>query len=372
MFATEVLSFSHDSTSLYVVCITLFKLCTLFAIVLAMHVLQYIIELNTVIIGLLAELTRKRRRSSTQSSEDLELQQLVAKKSCPDYTAIKTDLFAQDISDLHSESDPEVVIKLLYGNALATVSDLLEPHLNAVKKAACRFHRLGVHPVAVCEDIIQSAHSIDSLMSLMSVGGMWYQTHFLRKAIASIPHAAPERGIAEAILSHYHLHLAIFKRSTPLKDALTKESESEEKVKAPTEANKLVPLKITSSKAFHSFSCEDCHILQVQLLEKAYGIPEEKIICRKVEDGRSTTITFCIPRRCIQDVIKCSARLDTVWILLELNIMEVFIPEMFTFIPSVGCFLSLLRGSGSFTADLLGVTEVRALKPRLMCFFVFT
>ena len=321
----------------------------------------HIRESSTVIIGLLAELTRKRHRSSTQSSEDCEPQQSVAKKSLPDYTVTKMDLLAQDISDLHSESDPKVVIKLLYGNALAAISDLLEPHLKAVKKAAGRFHRLGLHHVAVGEDMIVSADSIDCLMSRMSIGGMWDQTRFLRKAIASIPQSAPERGIAEAILSHYHLHLAIFERSTLLKDALTKESESEEEVEAPAEANKLVPLQITSPKAFDNFSCEDCYILQVRGLKKAYGIPEEKIICRNVEERQSTTVTFLIPCQYVHDVIQLSGRLDTVWILLELDIIEVSIPGVFTFIPSVGCFLSLLRGSKPFTADLLGVTEVRVV-----------
>ena len=286
----------------------------------------------------------------------------VAKKSLPDYTSIKMDLLARDMSDLHSESDPEVIIKLLYGNALATISDLLEPHLKTVKKEAGRYHRLGVHHVAVGEDIIESADSIDSLMSRMSVGGMWDQTRFLRRAIASVPHSAPERGIAEAVLSHYHLHLAIYERTTLLKDALAKKSESEEEVEASTEEKKLVPLKITSPKAFESFSCEDCHILQVQVLKKAYGIPDEKIICREVEDGHSTTVTFMIARQYVHDVIQHSGQLDTVWILLELDIIEVSIPGVFTFIPSVGCFLSLLRGSKPFTADLLGVTEVRDLQ----------
>ena len=333
----------------------------------------HIMESNAVIIGLLAELTRQRHRSSTQSSDDHELQQSVAKKSLPDYTATKMDLFAQDISDLHSESDPEVVIKLLYGNSLATISNLLEPHLKAVKKATGRFHRLGLHHVAVGEDIIESAVSIDSLMSQMSVGGMWDQTRFLRKAVASIPHSAPERGIAEAILSHYHLHLAIFKQSTLLKDALTKESESEEEVEAPTEANKLVPLQITSPKAFDNFSCEDCYILQVRGLKKAYGIPEEKIICRDVEERQSTTVTFLISCQYVHDVIQLSGRLDTVWILLELDIIEVSIPGVFTFTPTVGCFLSLLRESKPFTADLLGVAEVRVSfneRCYLFCFFI--
>ena len=317
---------------------------------------------------ILAELSRKRRRSSTRSSDDLELQQLVAKKSLPDYTAIKMDLLAQDLSDLHFGSYPEVIIKLLYGNALATISDLLEPHLKAVKKAAGRYNRLGVHHMAVGEDIIESADSIDRLLSRMSVGGMWDQTHFLRKAIASIPHSAPERGIAEAVLSHYHLHLAIYERTTHLKDALTKKSESKEEVEASSETNKLVLLEITSSKAFDSFSCEDCHILQVQGLSAAYGIPEEKIICQDVKEQKSTSVTFMISRQYVHNVMQRSGRLDAVWILLELDIIEVSIPGVFTFIPSVGCFLSLLRESKPFTADLLGVTKVRDLCNEQMLF----
>ena len=337
-----------------------------------LHVVQCLISQSNLVVKyiyyILAELSRKRRRSSGRSSDDLELQQSVAKKSLPDYTAIKMDLLTQDISDLCFGSDPKVIIKLLYGNALSTISDLLEPHLKAVKKAAGRYNRLGVHHMAVGEDIIESADSIDSLMSRMSVGGMWDQTHFLRKAIASIPHSAPERGIAETVLSHYHLHLAIYERTTLLKDALTEKSESEKEVEASSEANKLVPLEITSSKAFDSFSCEDCHILQVRGLSAAYGIPEEKIICRDVKEHKSTTVTFLIPHQYVHDVIKHSGRLNAVWILLELDIIEVSIPGVLTFIPSVGCFLSLLRGSKPLTADLLGVTEVRDLCNALLLF----
>ena len=212
------------------------------------------------------------------------MQELVDQKRLHDYMALKSDHLAQDISDLHSESDPEVVIKLLYGNALATISDLLKPHLKEVKKAAVRFHHLSLHHVAVGEDIIESADSIDSLMSRMSVKRMWDQTRFLKRAIGSIPHSAPERDVAQAILLHYDQHLAIYRRATLLRNPLTKESESKEDVEASTEANKLVPLKITAPKAFDSFSSEDCYILQVQGLKAAFGIPEEKIICHEVEE----------------------------------------------------------------------------------------
>ena len=56
------------------------------------------------------------------------------------------DLLDQDISDLCSESDPTVIIKLLHVNTLATISKLLEPHLDAVKKAAVRVHQADLHP----------------------------------------------------------------------------------------------------------------------------------------------------------------------------------------------------------------------------------
>ena len=306
-----------------------------------------------------------------QSSEDLELQEPVAKKLVHDYTALERDHLVRDISDLHYESDPKDIIKLLYGNALATISDLLEPHLKDVKKAAYRLNDLELHHVAVGEGIIESADSIDSLLRQMSVTKMWHETRFLRKAIASIPQSESDREVAEAILFHYNQHLAIYKRATCLKDAISKESETEEEAKVPVESNELVPLKITSRKDFSSFSCEDCYILQVRGLKKAYGIPEEKIICHEVEDGHSTTITFLIPRQYSHNVIQRSGRLDTIWILLELEIIEVSIPGVFTFVPSVGFFLSQLRGSNPFTADLLGVTEVRVLCNALLFLFLY-
>ena len=48
---------------------------------------------------ILAELPRKRRRLSTRSSEDLAVQQSVAKKCLHDYTDLKMDLLAQDIAE---------------------------------------------------------------------------------------------------------------------------------------------------------------------------------------------------------------------------------------------------------------------------------
>ena len=226
------------------------------------------------------ELQRKRQRSSTDSSEELGLeQQPNVKKQLSDYMELKKDLLDQDISDLHSESDPNAIIKLLYANALTVISKLLGPHLGAVKKAAHRYNQLGLHQEILGESAIASADSIDSLLHQMSVRVMWDNTRFLMKAVGSIPQSAPERGVAEAVLSHYSLHLAIYERATLLKDALAKESESKEEGKAPEEDTKLVPLKITSVKAFGSFTSEDCYRFQARFLSTAYGIPEEKIIC---------------------------------------------------------------------------------------------
>ena len=122
-----------------------------------------------------------------------------------------------------------------------------------------------------------------------------------------------------------------------------------------------MPLKITSRKPIGSFTCEDCHRIQTRVLSAAYGIPEGKIICHDVDESRSTTVTFFIPSQYIQDIVQHSTHLPAVWVLLELEIIEVTIPGVFTFSPSVGCFLTLLRGSKFFTADLLGVSEVMAL-----------
>ena len=307
----------------------------------------------------LAELTRKRRRSSTRSSEDLELQQSVAKKRRHDCMEMKMDLLARDISDLRFESDPSEIIRLLYCNLLRFIPKLLAPHLPEVKVETVNYCKLDLHQEIVAEGAIASVQSVDSLFSLMSVTKMWDKTRFLRKAVGSIPVSAPEREAAEAILSHYNMHLAIYKQATLLKDALAKNITNEVERMAPREDTKLVPLKITSLKDFGSFSCQDCYRLQVRILSTAYKIPEEKIICHDVEERQSTTVTFLIPSQFTHDIIQRSAQMPTVWILLEISIIEVSIPGVFTFSPSVGCFLTLLRGKKPFTADLLGLTEVR-------------
>ena len=292
-------------------------------------------------------------------SEELGLQQPVVKKQYHDYVELKMDILAQDFSDLKEESDPDTIIKLLYHNALTVITKLLEPHLESVKKAACRYHRLGLHQGTVRDMEIGSTDSVDSLLNRMSVTESWNKTRFLRKAVGSIPPSAPERGVAVAILSHYTQHLAIYEGATLLKDALAKESESEGEGKALTEDTKLVPLKITSVKGFDAFTCEDCHRLQARILREAYDIPEEKVICRDAERLQSTTVTFLVPVHYMTSIMQRCTQLETLWILLEMGIIEVSIPGMFTFSPSVGCFLMLLKETKTFTADFLQATEVR-------------
>ena len=310
------------------------------------------------------DIQRKRRRSSTQSSEERALDRQhtgKVKKQLNENMDLKMDLIAQDISDLCPDSDPSEVIRLLYFNLLTIITSLLKPHFTQVKMAADKYYQLGLHQGAVGEGVIASAESVDTLLSQMSVAGMWDRTLFLKKAVDSIPKSAPEREVAQAVLSHYKLHLAIYKRATLLNDALAKESESEEEVRAPREKTKLVQLQITASKPFNTFTCEDCHCLQVQLLSTKYGIPEEKIISHNVEERCSTTVTFLIPGQYTSNIMQRSTQLDTIWILLELRIIEVSIPGLFTFSPSADCFLTLLRGRKAFSADLLSVTQVKVL-----------
>ena len=307
----------------------------------------------------IVELPLKRSRSSTGSSEVLELHHLAKKADLHDYMKLKMDLLAQDLSDLRSESDPTVIIKLFYGNALTVIKTLLKPHFAKVKMAADQHCQLGLHQWAMGENAIASAESIDSLLSQMSVMRMWDSTRFLRKAVGAIPVSANERGVAEAILSHYNIHLAIYERATLLKDALAEGSEHEKEQSSPRQDDMLVPLNITALKSFDNFTCEDCYRLQVRILSTAYGIPQEKIVCYDAKESQSTTVTFLIPSHCALDVIQRSVQLETLWILLEQCIIEVCIPGVFIFSPSVDVFLTLLRERKTFTADLLQVTEVR-------------
>ena len=308
---------------------------------------------------------RKRQRSSTQSSEDFDVpQQPNVKKQLHTFLELKMDLLEKDISDLRSESDPSDIIKLLYGNCLTVIRKLLKPHFTEVKIEAEKHCEMGLHQEVVAEGAIGSAESVSGLFSQMSVNKMWSKTRFLRKAVGAIPRSAPECQVAEAILSHYNMHLAIYEQASLLKNNLAKHEESKKELEgqAPGQKTNLVPLEITSLKAFDSFACEDCHLLQARVLSTAFGIPEAKIICHNAAERHSTTVTFLIPSHYTPDVVQRTTLLSTVWILLELKIIEVSIPRVFTFTPSVNCFLTLLRGTKYFTADLLGVTEVRVLQ----------
>ena len=111
---------------------------------------------------------RKRQRSSTQSSEELELDQPpIAKKKLHQYFKLKMDLLARDMSDLRSKSDPSEIIRLLYRNSLSIITKLLAPHLAEVKVAADNYCQLDLHQEAVEGSVIKSAASVDSLFSQM-------------------------------------------------------------------------------------------------------------------------------------------------------------------------------------------------------------
>ena len=263
------------------------------------------------------------------------------------------DLLAQDISDLQCESDPNAIIKLLYSNALGVITKLLEPHLADVAKVANRYCKLKLHHVKVTERMITSAKSIEGLLNQMSVTEKWDDTRFLRKAVTTIQ--GRKREVAEFIISYYDLHLIHYKRATLLK----KKKKPKRKGHEPMEKNmKLVRFDITIQKPFSDVTFEDCHHLHVRVLSKAYGIPEESIIYYGAEERHSTTIIYLIPRQYISEIMQRNTQLETVWVLLELHVIEVAIPEVFLYKPSVESFLKLLRESRTFTVDLLAVTEV--------------
>ena len=277
-----------------------------------------------------------------------------------EYMKMKMDLERQDMKSVHAKGDQ--AIRLLYANALKRLARLLEPHLDAVKDAADTYIQLSLHEEEVCVKPcdIQLADSVSKLLSQMSVKAKWDCTTFLEQAVDAIPAKALEREVAEAILSHYNLHLAIYQKATLVKDHIIRRNKFESDVegKQLVATTELVPVEITSSKPFEEFTCEDCHRLQVRILSKAIGIPAEKIICLDAVERQSTTVTFLVPNGFTYSIIQCSAQLETVWVFLELDVIEVAISG-FTFKPSIGCFFTLLRGSTPFTADLLQVTEVR-------------
>ena len=282
---------------------------------------------------------------------------------------MKMDLEGQDLLSMQGKCNPDQAIRWLYANAHKRLVRLLERHLDAVKDAVDTCVQLGLHEEKEHEkpcDIkstlkdIQSAESISELLSRMSTKSAWDNTCILQQAVDAIPALAIEREVAQAILLHYNFHLQIYERATLLKDYLAKKekSQSEDEGKGIVASKKLVQIEFTSFKSLAKFTCKDCHRLQARILSQAYGISEEEIICLDAVDRQSTTITFLIPSGFISIIVQRTTQLETVWILLELDIVEVAISGLI-FRPSVDCFLALLRGSKPFTADLLGVTEVR-------------
>ena len=307
-------------------------------------------------------LNRRRSRSSASSGEILCSPD--EKRTMDEYMKMKMDLEVQDMKSMRGECDSERMIRLLYANALKRITRLLEPYLDAVKDAADTYIQLSLHEkeeyVKPCD--IQLANSVSKLLSQMSIKAKWDRTTFLEQAVDAIPAKALEREVAEAILSHYNLHLAIYEKATLLKDHLAKEKKSGEgEGKQVAATAELVPVEITTSGSIAEFTCEDCHRLQVRILSTSIGIPVEKIICLDVLERQSTTVTFLVPNEFTYIIIQHIAHLETVWVLLELDVIEVAILG-FTFKPSVSCFLMLLKGSKPFTADLLQVTEVRLWK----------
>ena len=271
-----------------------------------------------------------------------------------EHMKMEMDLEVQDVKSIQGLCDPGRVIKLFYMNALFRLIQLLESHRTAVKDRANKYILLGLlekeEVVKTCD--IQSTESISELLDQMSISKKWNSTCFLQQAVDAIPAKAMERERAEAILTHYNSHLEMYERAILLKDQFPRKTE------VVAASKDLVPLEITSSKSFSKFTCKACCNLQARILSETFGIPADEIICHDAVERQSTTVIFLVPNGFIYVIMQHTTRLETVWTLLELDVIEVAISG-FTFKPTVGCFLALLRGSKPFTADLLGVTEVR-------------
>ena len=274
------------------------------------------------------------------------------------------ELAKQDMSSMEGQCDPAVAMALCYSNALLRLTRELETHLDAIKEAADIHIATGLHKAIgkpkPCD--IHSAKSVSELFHLMSIKPEWEDTCFLIQAVGAIPPAAKERENAEALLSHYNHHLHIYRNAALLRDDLArrkkKKSGCNDKGRGVVAAKNLVAIELTTSQSIDEFTCESCYQFQLRILSQAYGIPEDEITCIDAAPCKSTTIIFLVPNRFICIIMQRTIQLETMWVLLELNVIEVGISG-FNFKPTVGCFLALLRGSKPFTADLLGVTEVR-------------
>lgn len=282
---------------------------------------------------------------------------------------MQIQLEEQDVFVINRQGirNPRQAIQLLYANALKRLITLLERHLDKVKDATVTCIELNIHKqeghdkshIMITPESVQSAQSIEELLSLMSTRSAWDNTCILQQAVDAIPALAIEREVAEAILVHYNYHLDIYERATLLKNELDKkETRSKNEGLDIVAPRKLISLELTSSESLAKFTCKDCHRLQVRVLSQVYGIPEEDISCHNAVSRQSTTVIFLIPNGFTSIVMQRTTHLETVWILLELKVIEVAISG-FTFKPSFGSFLTLLRERKSFTADFLGVTEVR-------------
>ena len=231
------------------------------------------------------------------------------KKTMDEYMKMRMDLEKQDLKCVHAKSDR--AIRLFYANALSRIIRLLEPHLDALKMAANIYLQLGLHEGQVERSDVESAESVSTLLGRMSIEAKWGNTCFLQQAVDAIPTKA--REVAQTILSHYNLHLAIYEKATLLKDDIAKKKESENKDEGRqvVAESQLVPMEITSSKSLTEFTCKDCHHLQVRILSQTFGIPAEKINCLEAVERKSTTVTFCIPNGFTYIIMQCSTQFLT-------------------------------------------------------------
>ena len=282
------------------------------------------------------------------------------KRTIAEHMKTKMELVDADNRSLEDVKDYDKVMHLFYANALKRLIELLQPYLKEAQDAINTYLSMQQQE-SIKQTDIKSVESISDLFQRTSVKASWKNTIILAQAVDAIPTAAVERDTAIAILDHYRAHLACYRNATLLKD-VPKGKESEYNGEQALPTVELIPVELTSSKSFSKFTLQDCHKIQLHYLSKAIGIPAEMIIHHAHEERSSTTVTFLVPCQYYCIIVQRSTLLESMWILLELDIIELAIPGLgFTFNPSVSCFLAILRGSRTLTADLLGVTEVRAI-----------
>ena len=267
---------------------------------------------------------------------------------------VKQDLVPCDLGVFSEVRNPHDAIRTLFCHAFSLLDQILKKvchdtttYLTGLKETV--LHRAKVLHLHVDEEKVRQADAPRKVFQCLGVDVQWSDVTFLDGAVICIPDET-EKKIARAILDHYRAHLRAYCMATPIKNggAVTNAHVSVCEIAGIDR----VRMEIKVDKDIKEFSCEDC----IRIGNLFFGNSDHVQLCGAMPG--CTLLVFGVPKTLAIEIEEKLSKPDFQWMMKELGICQVQVPEMFYKDMTTAISADCIRSGLNSGVNYISLTEV--------------